>query len=644
MKAKAPPTSEVTRISPGAAILVVALAIACYANSLGCGLVFDDLNAIVNNPAVRDHDAGAIVTTASWFGKPVTVYRPITTLSFALDHVLHGASPFGYHLVNVLLHAGVSLLVALLLVRVTASPSLGILAALLFATHPVHTEAVTSVVGRAEELSALFGLAAWVLLLGVNREGWRTAVAAALLLASALSKESGVTFFGAMAAAAALYPAGRGAPPLRAWRTWVALGSAALVAVAVRAVVIRGLPDHIDRLDNVAGAAPLGPRLLTAVGVLARYARVLVWPLGLAADRSYAQIPLIVSPAEPVFLAGVGVIVAGMALALWGWWHDRNVAFAVTLAAVTMSLTVNLLVPIGTIMAERLLYVPSIGFCLLAAIAIEAVAARTSRPFAVAAGICLALSAAYGLRTIERNPVWRDPRTFAEALVRDAPASARSHRELALVYAERGDNERARLELGTALALDPHDGVTLYDLGNIELGARRYDDAIAAYRRALDERPNDVDVMVNLGNAQSARGDEASAEMWFRRALVAGPGSTAAQVNLANALLRQGKLADAEEEYRRATVLAPEDPGVRFNHGISLEHLGRFAQAADEYRVALGKAPASAPVAVRLIVALIAAGRVDEARAEQARAEARFPGDPGVLQTRALLVRANEAR
>ncbi|HLY38545.1 MAG TPA: tetratricopeptide repeat protein [Candidatus Binatia bacterium] len=606
-------------------VIIAALAFACYANTLRCGLVFDDLNAIVNNPAVRRMDVAHILTRPAWFARPVPIYRPVTTLSFALDHALHGVRPLGYHLVNVLLHAAVAVLAAAVVRRVTGDTTVAFVTALLFATHPVHTEAVTSVVGRAELLAALFGLAAW-LAIDPRASLGRDVGAAILLLLSVLSKESGVTFLGVVALAAVL---GRGPAPAR--RTWMLLVAAGVVAIALRAAVLANVPPAVPRLDNVAAAAPLGPRLMTAIGVLARYARVLAWPVHLAADHSYPEIPLVVAATDPTFLAGIGLLVATAAGIAWAWRHDRAVAFALAFTAVTFSVTANVLLPIGTIMAERLTYVPSLGFCLLVALALRTVGRKT------AAVACVALVLAYAVRTVTRNAVWRDSRTFAEALVRDAPRSARSHRELGLVLAQAGEHDRGVAELRAALALEPHDAVTFYDLGNVELAARRFDDAIAAYRAALAERPDDADTLVNLGNVFSARGDEAEAASWFRRALDVAPDAVAPRVNLANALLRQGRSAEAEAEYRRAVALAPDDPGVRFLHGVCLESLRRFAEAIDEYRIARAGAPDSAPVAIRLTAALAAAGRTAEARAEQARAEKQFPNDPGVVQMRRTL-------
>jgi tetratricopeptide (TPR) repeat protein len=413
--------------------------------------------------------------------------------------------------------------------------------------------------------------------------------------------------------------------------------------LALRTVVVGRITPEVGRLDNVIAGAPAVPRLLTAVAVVARYAATLVWPFRLSADYSYPQIPLVESPGHPLFLAGLAILAGMAALAVWGWRRNAHVAFAIAFMAATFAVVSNLLAPIGTIMAERLLYVPSIGFCLLLAIGID----RAGRSVAAAPrpSIVLAIGVAsvWAIATVDRNRVWSDRVRFFETMVRDAPDSARSHRELAVVLSELGQHDRAREEVQLALRLDPGNAVTLYNLGNVELRAGRLNDAMAAYQAALKEDPAQVDAMTNLGNAYSAGGDERSAEQWFRRGLEHHPDSATLRLNLANALLRQGRPAEAEEHYRAAVERLPDDPLLRFNYGVCLESVGRFDAAVEQYRAALAGMPDGVVVMVRMVAALAAAGRLTEALAQQATAEARFPADPRVRQTRQLLTQAQGA-
>src|SRR5215468_6461107 len=183
-------------------LLLVAVAVGCYLNSLSGALIYDDLNAIVRNPAVTDLDVRRIVSTGSWFAPTgdAALYRPVTTASLAANYALHGTAPLGYHVVNVVLHAAVCVLLVLVLARVTGEATIALLAGFLFAAHPVHTEAVASVVGRAELLAAGLALLSWWI--AVARRGVAARIVAALVLfAGALAKENAVTIVAVAVAA-----------------------------------------------------------------------------------------------------------------------------------------------------------------------------------------------------------------------------------------------------------------------------------------------------------------------------------------------------------------------------------------------------------------------------------------------------------
>ena len=156
--------------------------------------------AVVSNPLVTGSAPLSSLITSDFWGVPLShtgshkSYRPLTSLSFKLDWLLAPGSPFQFHLTNLLLHALVTHLFHTLLLSLSlpSSSSTALTAALLFAAHPIHTEAVAGVVGRAELLSALFFL---LTLLAHRRHGW--SVGASLLAAAAtLAKEQGVTVLG----------------------------------------------------------------------------------------------------------------------------------------------------------------------------------------------------------------------------------------------------------------------------------------------------------------------------------------------------------------------------------------------------------------------------------------------------------------
>jgi len=592
------------------------------------------VNAVVENHLVRAPDLRELLLTPSWgeAGQAsfLRAYRPVTTLTFALNHALGGFDPLGYHVINVLLHAAMCVLLAIVLGRVTGEPRVAVLAALLFAAHPVHTEAVSSVVGRAEVLAALLGLGAWWLVLRARRaargrSAW-LAGAALVLALGFLAKEHVAAIPGVVIAADLI--AGLRITRSRA-AEYVALSAGVAAALALRTVAMRGIWPTPDLLDNVLGAGPPGQRLLTALEVVALYARRLIWPLHLSADYSYRQIELATGPGDPGVLAGIAVVVGAAAIATWGWWHARPVCLAIALAALPFTIVSNVFVPIGTVMAERLLYLPSAGFCLLVAGTADALGRR--RRATLASGVMVAvLVAFYASATVVRNRVWREPRGFFEAMVASAPRSARSHRELGLVYSDLGLDERAIAELQIALAILPGDMTSLYNLGNVLLHAGRPGEAIDAYRAALARNADFVPALTNLGNAYSAAGDERAAEPWFRAGLARAPRALDLRVNLANSLIRQGRPAEAEPEYRAAIALAPQDPLVHANYGILLRWQGRLEEAAAQFRLAATLPLPTAAAGVGVVTILGAVHLPDAARAVQAEAERRFPNDPGV--------------
>ncbi len=627
---------------------MIVVVLCAYGRSLRAELVYDDLTDIVQNTYVRTFDVRGIFTSpswATWVGVGYSGYRPLTTLTFAANHWFHGPRPFGYHAVNVLLHAAFSIVVAVFVGRLTGRPRVGWLTGLLFAAHPVHTDAVASVVGRAEELAALFAVGAWWLVLESRsgptpRAAW-LALAGICVAAGTLAKESAATIVLAVAAVDALSrrPADRERRPTlrRVLEYGVLLGGAA-AAIAVRTTVMGGMANNVVvKMDNPLVDQAAAVRLWTTLRVIAAYARLLLWPVHLSADYSYRQVEIAGAPFAADVLAGLGVVVALGLAAAWASRRAPDVSVGVAILATTASLSLAAtFLSVGPIMGERLLYLPSVGFCLLVGGAFDRLWAwrgRAGRAIAVA-GVATLLGG-YVLRTAARNAVWQDRRTFAEALVADAPMSARSHRELGIVYGDLGQHDQAVRELLLSRGIVMHPS-TSYDLGNVLLAAGRYPDAVRAYEEAVALKPDLLEAMTNLATAYSNQGDEETAERWLRRVLDLNGDWADARLNLANGMLRRGRLEEAAAQYREVIQRAPADGLARMNYGVCLEALGRPGEAAEQYRMAIRLAPPSPQSHVRLVAALLSAGLTNDARIAQGDAERLFPTDPGVRESRRL--------
>jgi tetratricopeptide (TPR) repeat protein len=479
-----------------AAALLFALACGVYAGSLRNGFTYDDVFVVAANPAVTGEGGPGRIFSSAWWtpddSNPLLhahLYRPVTILTFRAQQRLAGAAPWHHHLVNVLLHGAVTSLLLLLFLRLSQSPGTAAAGALLFAVHPIHSEAVVSVVGRAELLAALFVTAAWLL-----RE--RPAAATALFALGLLSKESAIALPGLILAEEAALRLRGMASGLERWRRLAVLLSlmavVVLLVLLVRAAVL-GTP--IGEPGGPFEGAPATHRLLTAVDVLGRYLQLMVFPVTLSADYSFDQIPMVTAPGDARFLKGVA---AAASCAVLAWWSARRVpaaALGIALFFVSLLPVSNILFGIGTVMAERLLYVPSAGLCLAAGALIER-AARAALPAAsprrLLATACLlaAIPAApFALRCWTRTADWRDQRTLFETTVRTSPRSALAWLGLGNAYEDEGLFREAEAAYRRAVEIAPALAVGRFNLGNMLRRLGRPAEAILEFERALLLRP-----------------------------------------------------------------------------------------------------------------------------------------------------------
>ncbi len=612
-----------------------------YANSLPNALVYDDLPVIVDNAAARDPLAVArIFLSSSWSADvdPSLAYRPLTTWSFAVDHATHGTHPFGYHLVNVAGHAAVSVLVTLLARTVGLSLPTAALAGLLFAVHPVHTEVVANGVGRAEILAALFSLLA---LLGQRIAGRRVVVGSVLALGSyvlaLLAKENSVALLVLLPLSDLLF-ADDGDPRrfvarLRGARAVVYLG-AALVTVAYLALrttavgsVMGGGPGGVGQVpfwQNAAASQPTVLRIATALAVLAHAVWLLFVPMRLSADYSYAHLVPAASLVEPRVLVGFCVaaaLVAGAILLR----RRRAAFFWLALSVCAWGVVSNVPFAIGTIFGERLLYLPSVGFCALLAMALD-LPARGSRRY-VAGTIAAALVVAWGARTVARNGIWRDGTSMAEATVADAPDSGHAHAILGRVRLETGRTREAVDEFERALAICPDDVDTLFNLGAIRMQRGEYGAALGLFERVVALQPRHYASWVDTAAIRSTQGDFAGALDAADRAVAIRPGAPSGHVMRGFALRSLARFADAHASFERALALPDAQPDALFGLAATALDLGDLRAAQGGFERLVRVAP-TADAYRGLVESYRRAGRLPDADRAAAVARARFPGDP----------------
>ena len=634
------------------------------------GFIHDDHRLIEQNELLRGLTrVPEILTRGYWTvgdtGVP-NLYRPVTILSFLVNHAVGGTEPLGYRLVNVALHVLVALMVLGLARRVLGPPSAerpidgALAAALLFAVHPVHTEVLGLVVGRGDLLAATGTLLCLLLFLGAraraasgDRRGARLldAGAVAAFLLGFFSKENAVAAPFIVLAADLTRPwaqAFPGAPaagsvsprPRPAWGAhaalFAALGAGLLVRTAVLGMV--GPAAFTPFIDNQIAHQPFPLSTLTALAVLARYARLLVAPVHLSIDYSFNAIPPSGSLLEPGPLTGLLIVaaVAGAIVFLRG--RRPAPAFALLFAGLAFLPVANLLIPIGTIMAERLLYLPSVGFCLfagwlLAALPAASGAARTAARAAVAALLVL-----LAVRGLVRLRDWRDDRTIFARAIAVSPASVRAQFNYGVASEQEGDDAAAAAAYARALAIWGEFSDAHYNLAGLDARHQRWADSVEHYREASRLQPGNVSYLVNYGNSLTHAGRPAEALDPLERAVSIEPESDKAWNNLGAAYLALGRGGDSERAWREAARLDPANAEYVMNVAMALEARGDAAGAAGEWGRAARMRPADPIVRYREGRALEKAGDPAAAVLAYRASSGLSPSSPVPLRSLGLLL------
>jgi Tfp pilus assembly protein PilF len=589
--------------------LLVLLATLPFLNTFPNKFAFDDIPAIERNPRIQSlKNIPTLLTTGYWTQTRTggSLYRPLVTISYALNHAVGGLRPFGYHLVNLLAHLGVCLLLYRLALRLFHHRQGALVAAALFAVHPLHTEAVTEIVGRAELFAAGFFLLGWWWYLeGQGRPRFAVASLGVYAL-GLLSKENAVTLPGVLILSDLCTTRDRaeqgqpeGAPASRLRN--LVRRYAGYFVVLVGYLLLRTAVIALDRprpafLDNPLAHVGLVSRVLTAVEVAGRYLWLMVWPSRLSPDYSYNQIPVVSSLWEPAVLLAALAWGALIGVACWSYRGTRRAFLCVGFTLVTFLPVSNFLIPIGTIMGERLFYLPSAGLCLLAGVAWQRVMewcqGRTALVRVRWVGLALlgVIVSLLAIRTALRNRDWRDQATLFLRAVEVAPNSAKVHFNLGGVYFEKGLTDEAMREYQASLDILPTP-VVYRGRGTLYLRKGLPDAAIADYRKALALDPADAEAYNNLGYVLLKQGSVEEAIQALQKAVVLDPELADAHYTLGRALAAQARWPEAVTAYKEARRLKPDFMEAAYALGLALEETGQYPMAAQAFEEALRLKP-----------------------------------------------------
>ncbi|XP_048197088.1 protein O-mannosyl-transferase TMTC4 isoform X2 [Perognathus longimembris pacificus] len=602
-------------LAPFWAKLVVGLvSLLCFARSYDGDFVFDDSEAIVNNKDLRaDTPLGDLWRHDFWGSRLSSntshkSYRPLTVLTFRINYYLSGGFyPVGFHVVNILLHAGISvLLVDVFSVlfgglqytskgrRVHLAPRASLLAALLFAVHPVHTECVAGVVGRADLLCALFFLLSF---LGYckafresNKEGTHSSTFWVLLsiflgAVAMLCKEQGITVLNV------------GVPRSRGLLSRMALltaGGAGMLYVRWR--IMGTGPPAFTEVDNPASFAD--SMLVRAINYNYYYslnAWLLLCPWWLCFDWSMGCIPLIKSIGDwrVIALAALWLCLIGLicqALCSEDSRKRRILTLGLGFLVIPFLPASNLFFRVGFVVAERVLYLPSAGYCVLLTFGFGALSKHSKKKKLIATMV-LGILFTNMLRCVIRSEEWRSEDQLFRSALSVCPLNAKVHYNIGKNLADKGNQTAAIKYYREAVRLNPKYVHAMNNLGNILKERNKLEEAEELLSLAVQIQPDFAAAWMNLGIVQNSLKRFEAAEQSYRTAIKHRRKYPDCYYNLGRLYADLNRHVDALNAWRNATVLKPEHSLAWNNMIILLDNTGNLAQAEAVGREALELIP-----------------------------------------------------
>jgi len=496
------------RRSDWGAVLVVLCALVASAGSLTNGFAYDDVAIASWNPRTEHLRWPWVYFREPYWGAPYGegLYRPIAILGYALQRALGHGIPEPFHIVNVTGYVAVSLLV-LALARRLVRPPLALSAALLWSAHPVHVEVVANVVGQSELWvagAALVGVL--VLWRALDRGRIAAGTIAALVGVCAVgvgAKENGIVIPGLLAATWVAHPARRTADPALRARLWLAaraIGYLLALYLTARYAVLGSLKGDLPH-TNLVGLG-LGARLWASLGFLVTDARLLLGIGELYADYSAPFLRVHRTP-DAWHLLGAGVLLLWGGLGWWTWRRGRSLVPVLWLP-VAMAPVANVLFPTGILVAERALFLPSVGWVLGGAMAVDLLGPGVVdrvRPAVRAAAVGLfayiLLSAVQ--KSAARQPDWADTPAVVAAGVVTAPDNPRWQLFMGHHFIRAREWARAEAYLRRANTLGLGDSRADLGLARVMEQQARYPEAIAFYDRALAAPGGESSLRAHLG-------------------------------------------------------------------------------------------------------------------------------------------------
>ncbi len=575
-------------------LFLIAFTFIIYGNSINHDYALDDdivtrLNSYVQKGfgGIPDIFSHGMLKGFNNINDRLSPYRPLSLMSLAIEKQFFGNNPVAHHFFNVLFFAVCVVILFLLLRRLFPQAHIlfPFVMTLLFAAHPIHTEVVANIKSRDELLGFLFVILSLWFLMKQIAEGQDAKFPLAALVCfflSLLSKESTLTFVAVI-------------PLLLYFFTKISRGQlvrmslfyagAAVLYLLLRFAVQDNVPstdEQMDIINNTLAAAPdLSHRYSTAVEIMGKYILLLIAPVTLSSDYSFAQIP-VVGWTDWQAWSSLLTILLLIVTALLLFRKKDPLSFCILYFFITMAMVSNIFMMIGATLAERFLFTPSLAICVGAPVLLVRILRNDEKNISFNSakaflGVTAVILILFSVKTIARNTEWKNNFMLFTAGIKNAPNSASAHSSYASELRRQAEEgkmdpvarqkllDEAIQEYRNALKIYPGFAEANYNMGVSFWDYDNIDSAAAAYRRTLVINPDYTNALNNLGVYHIRKGRYDSAILVYRSLIQKQPSFSQAYANIGAAYHNLGNLDSALFFYNKTLTLDPNNESVKNN-------------------------------------------------------------------------------
>ncbi|MBW2983748.1 tetratricopeptide repeat protein [Candidatus Woesearchaeota archaeon] len=620
-------------------LIIITLTSLVYINIFQNQFVWDDEDFIVNWEETKSLKNIPLLLKGAVPSRHEGVYRPLRGLFYALSYKLWGLNRAGYHFQSILVHLICTILVYFVVADITKKNIIAFMSALIFGIHPIHVEAVTFMTASFDTIGIIFFLASFYLYLRAQstKDNFKANIASiTFAILAFFTYELTLT----LPLLIVLYDICFRKIERKNITEKLKIHSPYFIILMFYLLIRVFILHTTPRGSYLAGSFYITMLIMTKVFV--KYILLAIFPVKLSVDHTISKgisaFRVYISDetlfAQSLFnfdiLFSIAVIAALLIVAVKCFKEYPLVSFCMGWFFIGLA-PVSHIIPQYMLLAEKYLYIPSFGFCLLFSSIIYSLyhlrhnkqITRYTKIASIALSIFMITT--YSALTIARNNDWKDELTLWLRTVETSPESISSHNNLGLIYDDFGKIDLAIKEYKRAVEINPRFfeahynlGVAYYDQGKIYL-------AIEEYKKALAINQNFTPAHYNLGNAYRKNGDINLAIEEYKNAIAINPNHANAHNNLGIAYHSKGKINLAIEEYKKAIKINPELAEAHNNLGIAYAYLGKFSYAILEYEKAIKLDPNYAQAHYNLGLSYQEQGHVDLAIEEYKNAIEIYP-------------------